>query len=414
MTVQAHPIKPINKTPMIVFMLVAAVAFVSLPTYFTYREFVYARYGKVVEATVTHRAGAWRSGGRNSPPRPVLNIEYSFRDDAGRPQNGSDVLPSGSDAQQGQTIKVVYVPGSDRMSRVAGNKPGVALMWLVTVIPAVVFAGMALLVWRSPTTAITVPHPTPVRKELPPASLTKSERRMWWIVCCVSVVLIIASLWAGIGSVAVPIVLLALGVLVTFERQALVDRRRVNALKSLADELRWEFAPDGNEKLHQGLSRFHLSSRGATSVLTNLMYGRCDGTDVALFEYEWTQGKQRVRQTVVWMQRRGTRMTEFALRPENVWRQLGGWPAHDDINFESHPEFSRSYLLRGDDESAIRELFTSDVLDFYERHPGLVTEGSGNKLLYYRDGVVVQPDELRAHLDEALAVRALFQPASDV
>ena len=412
MTVQT---RPVNKTTTIVALLVLAAAWASIPTYFTYREFVYSRFGRVVEAKVIHRAGGGRSGSRT--PQPVLNVEYSYHDDTGQPQHGSDVLPSSSDVQKGQTIKIEYVPGSNRPSRVVGNKRSMATLWWIIGTMAAFFGGMALLIWRLPTATLTLPIPTPIPKTLPPASLTKSERTIWWIVCAVGAVLVTISLLGGFGIggiVVAPIVLLALGVLVTFERQALADRRHAHALKSLADELRWEFAPDGNEKLHQGLSRFHLSSRGASSVLTNLMYGRCDGTDVALFEYEWIQGKQRVRQTVVWMQRRGTRMTEFALRPENVWRQLGGWPAHGDINFESHPEFSRSYLLRGDDESAIRELFASDVLVFYERHLGVVTEGSGNKLLYYRDGVIVKPENIRSFLDEALAVRALFLPTSDV
>lgn len=75
--------------------------------------------------------------------------------------------------------------------------------------------------------------------------------------------------------------------------------------------------------------------------------------------------------------------------------------------------FSKKYLLRGDDELAIRELFTGDVLRFYEQHPGLITEGSGNKLLFYRDKIVVKPDSIQSFLDEALAVRSLFQPTTE-
>ncbi len=50
------------------------------------------------------------------------------------------------------------------------------------------------------------------------------------------------------------------------------------------------------------------------------------------------------------------------------------------------------------------------VLDFYEAHSELITAGEGNKLLFYREAVVVPPEGIRAFLEEALVVRSLFPP----
>lgn len=419
MTVQTRPVNKNQALVFVGFMLLVAIVFISMATHFTYFEFVYSRYGKTVDATVTHRAAGWRSGGRNAPSRPVLNVEYSFRDDAGRQQSGKDVLPSGSSAEKGQPIKIEYVPGSE-MSRAAENRRSLTTVWLITGIPAMFLLGMAGLVWKNievnPTPAKPKSTPNPVEQKSPPVVWSQADRRNWLIACVVGAIIIAVSLLIDRGAVGVLltlIVLFALLVLFAGDRFTQAVRQRTRDLWGLAQKRRWDFAADGNEKLHQGLSRFHLATLGQSSTLTNLMYGRCDGTDVAVFDYGFTQGKHVAVQTVVWMHRRGTRMTEFSLRPESVWNQLGGWTAHGDINFDSHPEFSKSYLLRGDDEDAIRELFTDDVLNFYEQHPDLITEGSGNKLLFYRDRVVVEPENIRSFLDEAFAVRALFQPASD-
>jgi hypothetical protein len=46
-------------------------------------------------------------------------------------------------------------------------------------------------------------------------------------------------------------------------------------------------------------------------------------------------------------------MPHFALRPEKAWHKIGSWFGHQDIDFDSHPRFSSTYLLRGGDESAI-------------------------------------------------------------
>ena len=37
-----------------------------------------------------------------------------------------------------------------------------------------------------------------------------------------------------------------------------------------------------------------------------------------------------------------------------------------DINFSSHLEFSRKYQLGGEDETAVRQLFHPEVLEFFE------------------------------------------------
>jgi hypothetical protein len=418
MTVQTRPVSAGSKIATMTCFVLVAVAFTAVPTFFTALEFVYSRFGKSADATVTHRASGWQSGGRYGPSRPVLNIEYSFKDEAGLPQTGRDVLRSGADAQLGQSIKIEYVPGSRGMSRTLGNGSQLGILWLVCVFPAMLVLGMVWIAWKVQPTGGTLTKAIAVEHNVPPSGeWSATDRRHWLIAWVVGVVIIAVSLVFDrgvIGVLATIIVPFILAMLYLSDQQTKAAQKRIRALWSLAQELTWEFAADGNEKLHQGLSRFHLSTLGQTSILTNLMYGRCDGTDVAVFEYQWIRGKQQSTQTVAWMQRRGERMTEFSLRPESVWNQLGGWTAHGDINFDSHPDFSRSYLLRGDDEDAIRELFTDNVLTFYERHPNLITEGSGNKLLFYRDGVVVNPENLRSFLDEALKVRALFQPPSQV
>ena len=404
---------------MLVGMLFTAVAFVSVPTYLTYCEFVYLRYGKTVDAMVTQRGGVWRGGGRGSSFRPMLNVQYSFQDGAGHQQAGHDDLPSGSDVQKGQSIKVEYVHGSAGKSRVVGNKPDVTTAWLMFGSSSMIFLGFAWLVWKSPSIVKKrIEEPVSVAQLAKSLTMSKAEGIGWLIAGAVGAVLIGISLFGGFGESGWVVVVFVLGLLVALfaiSASHRIARVRTHALRPLARKLGFQFAAEGQATFHQSLARFHLASLGPASVLTNLMYGKRDGTDVAVFDFEHYRQKQPTRQTVIWMQRRGSRMTEFALRPDSVWwnRLDSVGDAYRDIDFDSHPNFSRDYLLRGDDESAICELFTDDVLRFYEKHPGLITEGSGNKLLFYRDEVVVKPENIRSFLDEALTVRSLFQPTTE-
>jgi hypothetical protein len=53
-------------------------------------------------------------------------------------------------------------------------------------------------------------------------------------------------------------------------------------------------------------------------------------------------------------------------------------------------------------------LFSAPVLEFYEQHPELCTEGSGNTLLFYRFDVTVRPQDMRSFLEEGLKVLSVF------
>ena len=199
-------------------------------------------------------------------------------------------------------------------------------------------------------------------------------------------------------------------------RTNLLAAKRTREMSDVAHQLGFQFVPQGHDEFQQSLEEFHLATLGTRQKLSNLMHGRIERTDVAVFDYEYVipSGKhsRTVPQTVIWLQRRGTKRTEFALRPESFWNAIGTWFGHGDINFESHPTFSHDYLLRGDDENAVRELFTDDVLTFYEQHSGLSTEGAGNKLLVYRDEILLTPEDIKSFLKEALQLLSLLEPTT--
>ena len=443
MTIQT---RPGDRRSRMIVLLLAAAGIAAAASYIAGREIGYSLLG----TTTTAKVIGSRTG----------IVRYSFQESNGRQRTERDDVHRNLSFGVDGPLDVEYIPGLMGFSRMRGNKPSPSQMGFLFVYAAIFSAG-AWLVGKGPF-AKSLPE-----KSIPVIQATKSRSENWEgeaptesrtseqhgsagaspsrnsgsrtatkpqlpetksptmseaeVVGCsvagvVGTVLIGISLLGGFGHasgvvfMAVVIGFVALFAIVMSNRNA---SRRTYALRKFAKQLHLEFAHAGNEKLHQSLERFHLATLGHTSIMTNLMFGKQDGTDIAVFDYKYFRGKNHFRQTVIWMQRRGATMTQFALRPESVWNRLGPWVAHGDINFESHPEFSRSYLLRGDNQWAICELFTDDVLRFYEQHPGLITEGSGNKLLFYRDEAVVKPENIRSFLDEALAVRSLFQPTTE-
>jgi len=96
------------------------------------------------------------------------------------------------------------------------------------------------------------------------------------------------------------------------------------------------------------------------------MYGQAGGIKTAVFDYLYITGSGRstVRhfQTVVYLEPANLALPYFSLRPEGWMTKVLSAFGYQDIDFGQRPEFSRQYILRGQDEPAIRQTFNESVL----------------------------------------------------
>ncbi len=100
-------------------------------------------------------------------------------------------------------------------------------------------------------------------------------------------------------------------------------------------------------------------------------------------------------------------------------KALVGKDEDESIKFDTDPDFSKSYFLKGNDESAIRHVFSHTVLEYFERHKGLSVEGRKEVMIFYRAeshdtdigyrGARIKPDELKLFLDEGRVIFDLFR-----
>lgn len=82
---------------------------------------------------------------------------------------------------------------------------------------------------------------------------------------------------------------------------------------------------------------------------------------------------------------------------------------YQDIDFLSHPEFSKKYLLRGENVDAISDAFSDEALSYFESQKKLSVEADGDRLIYFRAGKRIKADEVLAFLQEASEVFKLFK-----
>ena len=192
---------------------------------------------------------------------------------------------------------------------------------------------------------------------------------------------------------------LAIAILVYNRRR---ERERTQQLQLVASQIGWNFAATAPLNMIAGLERFALFNQGHNKEIRNFMYGETSGTKAAVFDYLYIVGYGKNRQThyqsVVYLEPGNLSLPYFSLRPENFLHRIISAFGYQDIDFGQRPEFSRRYILRGQDEPAIRQVFNDRVLSFYEAYPETCTDGGGNQLFLFRSNYRIQPQEIQSYV----------------
>ncbi len=189
-------------------------------------------------------------------------------------------------------------------------------------------------------------------------------------------------------------------------------KKRTRELTEIAQQIGFRF-------VGKNWSGPSLSSPPKISLLqrtrgrfNNVMTGSSGGLQISLFDYTYPMGKSSVTQTLATFSQ-DQQLPPFALRPENFLDRIGDAIVHNDIDFDSNPEFSKRYLLKSPDEAGTRRLFTPSLLTYLEQfQTNWCIEGTGPTLLVYHGGRPMSPSDLPAFLEETSRIaRTVF--ASD-
>jgi hypothetical protein len=176
------------------------------------------------------------------------------------------------------------------------------------------------------------------------------------------------------------------------------EKKRREALREKAQMLGFTYTQKAELNEIGKAGEFHLFNIGHSKRIRNLLERDDGGVQTWLYDYRYTTGGGKHSrthvQTVFQFESAHLKLPAFILRPENVFHKIGQSFGYRDIDFEPFPEFSRRYLLRGEDEAAIRKLFNQELIARFEAEKALIVEGKGPLLICYRSSKRVRPDDL--------------------
>jgi len=185
-----------------------------------------------------------------------------------------------------------------------------------------------------------------------------------------------------------------------------LQRKRREELGQAAAQMGFSF--DAEAASLGGETFLELPLLKRNSGLSNALRGSASTGEAAVLDVRVGHGKHSYTQTVACLRLAGKRLPAFELRPEHFGHKIAGAFGYQDIDFEMNPGFSKSYLLRGPEEPAVRALFQGAALQFFESEKGWSVEGAGDWLAVYRQGKTVKPRDLAGFLQDATRIAQVF------
>lgn len=221
---------------------------------------------------------------------------------------------------------------------------------------------------------------------------------------------------AASGSRPLGLVLLGLVVLLVLGGvwvSSVMDRRRRDALRQVARSLGLQFDESAVEARRQSFASLPLFGLGHSPSWSNESFGALSRPEVRVFDFRYTHGhgkhRRTHRQSVVAVRLGRARVPQFSLRRSHFGDRLAALVGFDDINFDSHRDFSKKWSLTSNQPSAVRNFFRAELLDEILNIPDLQIQGSHDWILVFRPNKRTKPDLYGRAIEEAVAIRDSFE-----
>ena len=192
----------------------------------------------------------------------------------------------------------------------------------------------------------------------------------------------------------------------------LKGRKRAKEMREAGASLNLRESSKSDKKaLEDSIDQSRLFFDGSSWPKTVLV-GDVNGVRVTLADYNFSPPgtKRKTKETtLLTIQTNSLSLPPFTLMPSGwLIDSLSSMVGYRDINFDSHPQFSKQYLLRAFDEDdqgnefspyeepsssafkesknepLVRDLFTHELLDLLETNSGVSLEGRGDQFILRR------------------------------
>ena len=192
--------------------------------------------------------------------------------------------------------------------------------------------------------------------------------------------------------------------------------QRQKRLRNLATEKDFQFSSqvDWNTDYFK---KFHFFEIRPIEQKYNSLKGSFQGIGVSweIADITFNQGQAFTAETfntTLMVLKLNKKIPVFSMEKEGVlgkiFDRVMAFTGYKDIDFEMYPDFSKKFLLMGNNESEIRSFFTEEIIRFFESQYIYHIESSGNALLIFDNIKLARTDETIAFIDYGEKLAAIL------
>lgn len=190
-----------------------------------------------------------------------------------------------------------------------------------------------------------------------------------------------------------------------------LDKKRRKSIEEFALSHGLEFIEKVTEGPLMAVMESELARQGRNQRIRNAVVGQINDNYVAIFDFIYIAGGDRNSsrhvQSVLMMPAVG-QVPGFRIKPETIFHQIGDKFSKKDIDFDRYPEFSKKFVLKGDDENLIRAYFNDTRIRHLESWDGISLESINGRLIYFRYGQTLKISQYEDFIEECMAFHKLL------
>ncbi|WP_020527670.1 SulP family inorganic anion transporter [Flexithrix dorotheae] len=173
---------------------------------------------------------------------------------------------------------------------------------------------------------------------------------------------------------------------------------RQKDLKLICETYDWEFNPANNWKMFH-LNHFEFFKSRPIENGNNFISGYLDDWNMfwEIFDITYDVGAlfgRNVYHTTAHLIHLPIEIPAFVMEKEELFDRIMDLSEHEDINFKEYKAFSDHFVLKGPDEKAIRKLFNSSLIKFFDKNKIFHLESNGKTLLLLNRNRFASPIEI--------------------
>jgi MFS superfamily sulfate permease-like transporter len=183
--------------------------------------------------------------------------------------------------------------------------------------------------------------------------------------------------------------------------------QRQKRLRNLATEKDYEYSSNVDWNTNY-LKKFHFFEIRPIERKYNCLKGTYNDLDVSweIADITFNEGQAFTAETfntTLMVLKLNRKIPVFTMEKEGVLEKIFdrvmAFTGYKDIDFEMYPDFSKKFLLMGNNESEIRSFFTDEIIQFFDSHQIYHLESNGEALIIFDKIKLARTDETLAFID---------------